>query len=75
MNQQKKTLFEIMEVYFPIEFTAPSAHKDVFGITKEQLSNGLNECFGCNVLLSSFVLNMLLEKYMMIMKLMQINNK
>jgi len=25
-----------MEVYFPIEFTAPEANKDSFGITKEQ---------------------------------------
>ena len=56
-------MFEIMEVYFPIEFNAPKANKDIFGITKEQLSDGLNESFGCHHLLSSYVMNMLLEKF------------
>ncbi len=54
-----------MEVYFPIESNAyvPKADKDIFGITKQQLSNGLNETFGCHYLLSSMVLNMILNKF------------
>ena len=51
-----------MEVYFPIEFNAPKANNDIFGITKQQLSDGLNKSFACHDLLSSFVMNMLLEK-------------
>ena len=61
-NCNGQTLFEIIEVYFPIEFKAPAAHKDVFGISKEQLSDGLCACFVCHEMQSPFVLPMLIKK-------------
>ena len=61
LSKHIRTLFELIEVYFPIEFKAPKADNDLFGITKFELSQKLNDCFVCNPLLSSFALNMMFE--------------
>ncbi|KAL9654264.1 hypothetical protein ABK040_010296 [Willaertia magna] len=53
-------LFEITSCYFPITYN-PSPN-DTRGITKEQLSTSLKECFASNEYFASFLFPFLLEK-------------
>lgn len=59
-----QNMFDIIDVYFPIEFNAPSVNgrKDLFGITKVELQNSLHECFVCHELLQEPVFKSIFEK-------------
>ena len=53
-------LFEVFGCYFPIDFTAPA--DDPYGITKEQLSDGLARCLTASTRFADYCLPLLQEK-------------
>ncbi|KAI9137437.1 Dos2-interacting transcription regulator of RNA-Pol-II-domain-containing protein, partial [Paraphysoderma sedebokerense] len=60
VNRFAEDFFEITFCYFPITFKPPP--DDPYGITADDLKNGLRECLSASPLFAQYALPMLLEK-------------
>ncbi|KAF2351186.1 MMS19 C-terminal [Trinorchestia longiramus] len=60
LAHMSEDLFEVVAAYFPIDFVPP-VH-DPYGVTQEDLSDGLRQCLCCHIGWSEYLLPLLNEK-------------